>query len=158
MADKKEKKASSGRKIPFAAKFSIFTLMMLGAVFYPTTVLLVVGMLPTIVAPLIDDRPQKTAWLTVGAMNFAGILPAWFQLWQVGHKLENAMVLIVDPSVLLMAYGGAAVGWIVYHQIPIAVAGILAMRSETRLKEIEKRQKELVRKWGAEVASDRQAK
>ncbi len=158
MADKKQAKKTAGPKLPFAAKFAIFTMMMVSVVFYPTTILLVVGLLPTIVAPLIDDRPQKTAWLTVGAMNFAGILPAWFQLWQMGHNLQNAMTLIFEPSVLLMAYGGAAVGWVLYHQIPVAVAGILAMRSESRLKEIEKRQKELVRKWGAEVAGERSAK
>lgn len=150
MADKKKTK----KKLSFSVKFSIFTLMMVGVVFYPTTILMLVGLLPTIVAPLIDDRPQKTAWLTVGAMNFAGILPAWFLLFERGHNLHNALGLVFDPMVLLLAYGGACVGWFLYHQVPKGVAGILAMRSERRLKDIEKRQKELVRKWGPEVMGD----
>lgn len=150
-----DNKAQSGKKkMNLSAKFSIFTMMMAGAVFYPTTVLMVVGMLPTIVAPLIDDRPQKTAWLTVGAMNFAGILPAWFQLFERGHDLHNALGLVFNPGVLLLAYGGASVGWFLYHQVPKGVAGILAMRSERRLRDIEKRQRELVRKWGPEVSGE----
>lgn len=150
-----DKKNPGKKKLSFSVKFSIFTLMLAAAIFYPTTVLMAIGMLPTIVAPLMDDRPQKTAWLTVGALNFAGILPAWFQLWENGHYLENALMLAFQPMVLLIAYGGAAVGWVLYHQVPIGVAGILAMRSERRLKDIEKRQKELVRKWGPEVVTEK---
>lgn len=142
------------KKTPFSVKFAIFCVLLSMVVFFPSTVLFCGGMLPTLVAALIDNRPQKTAWITVGAMNFAGFLPSWFQLWQSGHRLDQALNLLMQPETLAVSYGGAAVGWVLYHQIPPFVASILARRGDRRLRDIEKRHRELVRKWGDEVAGD----
>lgn len=140
------------KKMPFAAKFSIFLILTIMLVFFPSTVLFCGCMIPTFVAGLIDNQPQKTAWITVGAMNFAGTVPAWFTLWDTGHTLANALLLIMQPKILVIAYGGAGIGWFLYYNITPLVAAGIAMRSEKRLKDIDKRQKELVRRWGQAVA------
>jgi hypothetical protein len=140
------------KKTPFRLKFAIFSLMVAGVVFFPTTVLFAGCLVPTFVAALVDAHPQKTSWITVGCMNFAGALPAWFSLWEMGHHLTDALQLLIMPRTLIMAYGGAGVGWIIYGNVTPFVARLVVLKNEMRVKDIDKRQKELIRKWGQDVA------
>lgn len=138
-------------KKSFSLRFAIFFLMIMAALFFPTTVLFCGGLLPTLIAAIVDDRPQKTAWLTVGAMNFAGIVPAWFDLWHVGHTLSAAFQILAQPRTIILAYTAAAIGWAIFFQVPKIIVGFMIRRAEGRVRDIEKRKRELVRKWGTEV-------
>lgn len=148
MAQAQEEKAA---KMPLSVKFAIFCLMVTAGIFFPSTLLLCGCMIPTFVAALVDNNPQRTAWITVGCMNFAGTVPAWFTLWENGQRLDKAFELLMQAGTLIVAYGAAGAGWLIYLNVTPFVAGLLAMKGEKRLKDIEKRQKELIRKWGREV-------
>ena len=139
-------------KMPWRVRFALFSLIVAAAVFFSTTILLCGCLIPSVVAAIVDNHRQKTAWITIGCMNFVGTVPAWFALWEMGHHVENALALLSQPRTLIMAYGAAGVGWIIYLNITPFVARLLAIRSERRLKDIDRRQKDLVRKWGQEVA------
>lgn len=139
------------QKKPFSLKIAVFCLLLLAAVFFPTTVLLCGCLLPTFVAAMIDYHPQKTAAFTVGSLNLAASLPALFALWEDGHRLEGALRILSQPTTLIAAYTGAAIGWGIYYYVPVMINGLLVRKSEKRLRDIEKRQKELVRKWGPEI-------
>lgn len=142
---------SKKTKTPFALKFSVFLLLVAGAIFLSTSVLFVVCMVPTLVAMVIDRQPQKTMWITIGAMNLAGTLPSLFSLWQISGDLNDTFALLTHPLTMLMAYGAAAMGWVIHQNFTPFVASVLVRKNQIRLKEIEKRQKELVRKWGDDV-------
>src|SRR5690606_22196278 len=103
-------------KTPFMVKFSFLMVFVLLALFYPSTVLFCGGMMPTLVAAIVDNKKQKTAWITVGAMNFAGFLPVWWKLWERGHTIDQSFFLLMDANNLLLMYGAAAVGWFLYLQ------------------------------------------
>jgi len=139
------------QKLPLSVKFALFIITVISVYFFPSTVLFCACMVPTFVAAIVDNHAQRTAWLTVGCMNFAGTVPAWFHLWEKGQRIDHAFDLMFQGGTLLVAYGAAAVGWILYHNITPFVAGIIVMRTEKRLKDIEKRQKELIAKWGQDV-------
>lgn len=143
--------AEKKSKLPLSVKFALFCIVVMAGVFFPTTVLFCGCMIPTLVAAVVDTNPQKTAWITVGCMNFAGTVPAWFLLWEKGQRIDHAFEILLQSSTYLVAYGAAGVGWIIYHNITPFVAGILVLRNEKRLKDIEKRQKDLISKWGQEV-------
>ena len=149
MAETEKKKKKS---MPFQVKFAIFCVLVAAVIFLPSTLVFLSCMVPTIVASIIDRNPQRTLWITIGALNLAGTVPAVFGLWEKGHHLDNAISTVTDPTNLLIAYGAAGVGWLVYQNITPFVAAIMVRKNEIRLKEIEKRQKELVRKWGEDVA------
>lgn len=140
------------RKTSLLVKFAFFILMLCAGLFFPTTVLMMGGLLPTLIAAIVDDRPVRTAWLTVGAMNFAGLVPAIFDLWHVGHITKNAIEILMQPRTIILSYSAAAIGWFIYYQVPKIVTGFLVRRAKTRLKDIEKRRHELNRKWGPEVS------
>lgn len=138
--------------MPWRVKFAIVTLLVAAGVFLPSTLLLAGCLVPTFVAALIDNAQPRTAWLTVGCMNFAGAMPSWLTLLENGHRIDQSFELLMQASTLILAYGAAGVGWLIYFNITPFVAGILVMRNEKRLKDIEKRQAALVAKWGRDVA------
>ena len=158
MADKNEEKPGS-RKTPFMVRFAIFMVLITAIIFLPTTIIWSICMLPTLVAAIIDNHPQKTAWLTVGAMNTAGTIPVWlslldagqYSMLDAGHAIPAAFQLIVQPMSIIVSYGGAAIGWFIYYKITPLVAAIVQSKNERRLRDIDKRQKALVKKWGEGV-------
>ncbi|HEV7372136.1 hypothetical protein [Arenibaculum sp.] len=122
--------------------------------FMPTAVLLAVGLVPTAVAFVIDRDPDKTAPMTVGALNFVGVMVFAIQLWQGRHSLAGVMTLLGDPFTWLGMYGAAAVGWALYYGIPPAVAMWTAMRAETRIARLREHQQDLAEEWGPEVRGE----
>lgn len=161
MAAKKNKKGSAPkapdlekvkRKAAWSVRISIFLMLICALIFASSTLVFAVCMLPTLVAALIDKNPQKTLWLTIGAVNLAGTVPAWFALWDMGAGIDDAVSILSDPRNLLVAYASAAGGWIIHMNITPLVAALVTRRNEGRIRDIEKRQKELVRKWGDEIA------
>lgn len=142
---------SAPKKTPFSVRVSVFCLLVLAVINFPSTVLFCGCMLPAFVAAIVDRHPQKTAGVTIGALNLAGTVPAWLELWHMGAGIEQAMALLMQPRILLMAYVSAVLGWALYFYIPTLISGMLVRKAEKRLKDIEKRQAELVRKFGAAV-------
>lgn len=148
MAEGKKEEA----KKPGSIKIAIFMLLVTMFVFLPTTILFSVCLIPTLVAYVIDGSINKTIWVTVGVMNIAGTIPAWFRLWDAGHTIENALYIILQPGTIVVSYGGAAVGWFIYINVTPFIASIIIMKNESRLRQINKRLGELVRKWGDSVS------
>ena len=146
--DKKEKKKSG---TPLSVRFAFFVSMVAAVVFLPTTIVLAVCMIPTMVAMMVDSQTEKTAGMTVGAMNFVGTVPVWFSLWDAGHTIPAALQIALQPMTIMLSYGAAAVGWLLYNNIPSFVASLIVSKNERRLRDIDRRQRELLKKWGKDV-------
>ncbi|MCK4944895.1 MAG: hypothetical protein KAS59_01365 [Alphaproteobacteria bacterium] len=156
---KKDKKSEIKKKLktsrmPFSVRFAFFMLPVAALVFLPSTIVFSVCMIPTLVAAIVDNHQQKTAWLTVGAMNLAGTVPIWFSLWDTGHTVPVAFQLVSTPGTIFLSYGGAVIGWIIYYNVTPFVAAIVLGKNEARYKAVERRQKELIKKWGEDVVSN----
>ena len=151
MADKGMMTAPPRPGMPMSLRFAFFMLFVTALVFLPTTIVFSISMIPTLVAAVIDSHRQKTAWLTVGALNLAGTVPILFNLWDNGHTIPAAFSLISNPVSLMVAYGASAVGWMIYYNVTPLVATFVLSKNERRLREIDKIQKELIKKWGEGV-------
>ncbi len=139
-------------------KSGIFTtlittlLLVVGAVtLLPTTIIVVVGLLPTAVAIFADNSRERLAGLTVGAMNVAGVFPPLMMLWHDGHNVENAMHILMEPYMLLLMYGGAALGLVLYINTPLMVSGLLRRQAAFRVKSLERQCNDLREEWGPEI-------
>jgi len=150
---KKTVKKRSGKKSGKKQLFLISGLLM-AVVFLPTTILLAVGMMPTFAAALVDRTKRKTKAITVGAMNLAGCMPFMLELWTEGHNFEKAFSIFTDAKAIVVMYAAAAVGYLIDWAMTGIIAGFLLQRGKSRLKAIEKRQKELVERWGDEVTGE----
>ncbi len=143
----KNKKSWQGQIILI---FSVLT----GAVFLPSTVMLMIGMLPTPFAVLVDRTKGKNKVITVGAMNLAGCSPFLFELWMQDHSFHKSMEIITDPFAIVVMWSAAAVGYVVNWAMTGIVSASLYQRGQSRLKSIQKSQKELVERWGPEVSGN----
>lgn len=128
--------------------------LLLGIVFLPTTVLLIIGMMPTIAAFFVDRSKRKTKAITVGSMNLAGCVPFVLELWMGGHNFDMSFSIVTDAKAIVVMYAAAAVGYLVDWAMTGIIASFLLQRGKARLKAIDKRQKELVERWGKEVTGD----
>ncbi|MCK6417367.1 MAG: hypothetical protein L6Q57_00285 [Alphaproteobacteria bacterium] len=124
------------------------------AVFLPTTVLLAIGCLPTVVAAFVDSSRRKTQAITVGAMNIAGCAPFVFELWQNGNGMTKAISIVTDPMIIVVMYTAAAIGYLIDWSMTGIVANVLYQRGLARQKAIIARQEALVEIWGKEVTGE----
>ncbi len=145
----KDKKKKSGWGLQIMMIFGLLAAVL----FMPTTILLVVGMLPTVVAALIDRKGGARA-ITVGALNLCGCIPFLMDLWTKGHTTELAVSLITDPLTIIVMYAAAGIGYMIDWALSGIVATILVQRSMSRMEAIRKRQAELVERWGKEVTGE----
>ncbi|CAO3357778.1 hypothetical protein [Azospirillum melinis] len=121
---------------------------------HPTTILFGIGMIPTIVAYVVDRDPDKSAPITVGGLNFCGCMPFAIDLWKHQHTLGAVAKILADPLSWLVMYSAAAVGWGIYYGIPPLVAGMEVSRAEKRVEVLKQKKVALVQEWGPDVAGD----
>jgi hypothetical protein len=144
-----------GRKRGKGSSSGMMTVLLIlfpvGLIFLPSTILLAVGMIPTVVAYVVDRDPDKTAPMTVGGLNFAGVLTFLISLWQAGHTMAAMTRVLTDPFAWLVMYGAAGLGWVLYYGIPPAVAGWVILRAEARIAQRIEEQRELTALWGTDV-------
>jgi len=120
-------------------------------VFIPTTALLFVGMIPTMVAVVVDRQPGRNKTFTIGVMNFTGCFPYVLDVWLHANSMDYSLSLLAQPKTIIVMYSAAAVGYIIDWGVTLIVSAILVQRSEMRLKRIEKEKKALIDRWGKEV-------
>ena len=124
------------------------------AVLLPSCIVLVVNMLPTIVAYVVDKTHEKYLAITVGLLNACGTLPALAELWSQGQSYDAALDVASNPLHWLMAYGAAAIGWGVYLGLPPILGHYYAITSQARLLNHRRKQQVLVETWGEEVRGE----
>ncbi|MBY6265507.1 hypothetical protein EI613_26825 [Azospirillum sp. 412522] len=146
MARKKKKKGGALTLILLIVPAALIVL--------PTTILFGIGMIPTIVAYVIDRDPDKSAPITVGGLNFCGCMPFAIDLWKHQHTIGAAAKIFADPLAWLVMYSAAAVGWGLYYGIPPMVAGMEITRAEKRVEVLKQKKVALVQEWGPDVAGD----
>lgn len=139
------------------APFGIFVLVIgLMAASLPSVLLLAFGLLPTLVAAIIDQSHRRSATYCVAAMNVCGLFPYLLQLWFRSHSLEAAAAILTDVFALLVIYGAAAFGWLIFVMMPPVVASFLTVLSQRRVSQLRSMQKRILQEWGEGVAKSQQ--
>ena len=124
--------------------------------FPESIILLLVGLLPTMVAFIIDKSSGKYATLCVGTMNITGIFPSIFELWSGQNNFSQAIQIITNVFDLVIMYGTAGFGWILYIIIPSGVSVLLNLIAQRRITRLRNLQRDLISEWGKNVAVSRE--
>jgi len=155
MADAKpakpEKKKSGGGKLQKLTFMVIFAIVI--PFIFPTFILVLAGFIPTYVALMTDNDPEKSGATSVGAMNAAGVTPFIIDLWEKGQTLPNALQILTSTNAWLVILGAAAIGQLIVYAIPQAIATLTVAQSELRVKGLRKNLDTLKESWGPEVAT-----
>lgn len=148
-AQKAAARGRSGRGAAATAAIAMATLLAVTAL--PVCVLTMAGMVPTVVAALLDRFRAKYLTRTVGAMNVAGLAPLVLQLWSRGLTMADATRLLSNPFNWLMMYGAAAIGWAIFLAMPTIARTIVDVRADQAQRQLKSRAAQLVEEWGEEV-------
>ena len=109
-------------------------------------------MVPSIIALVVDRSPRKYGALTIAALNFAGVLPYLVKLWAKSQSLENALNIVVDVFALMVMYGAAGFGWMIFMTIPTFVASIFMVVSQRRVALLRENQRKILEEWGESIS------
>jgi hypothetical protein len=134
-----------------AATVAIAVATPLAVIALPLCVLTMAGMVPTVVAALLDRFRAKYLTRTVGAMNVAGLAPLVLQLWSRGLTMADTTRLLSNPFNWLMMYGAAAIGWAIFLAMPTIARTIVDVRADHLQRLLKARAAQLVEEWGEEV-------
>ncbi len=146
---KKEKGGGTGKLV-----MTGLLLLPVIAVLAPSCIVLVVNMAPTLAAYVVDKSREKYLAITVGLLNICGTIPALAELWQQGQSYAAALDIVSNPLQWLMAYGAAAIGWVIYLGLPPILGNYYGITSEARLHNHQHKQQVLVEAWGDEVRGE----
>ncbi len=119
----------------------------------PTVMLIFFGMLPTIVSAIIDRTPKRNATFCVGGINLCGVFPYMMELWVGDNSMEGAMRILTDVFSLLVMYGAAAFGWMIFQSLPPVVATFVTVLAQSRVASLRSTQHQLIDEWGEDVGT-----
>ncbi len=122
---------------------------------WKVAILVVLGMLPTLVALIIDRRPEKYAAYCVGGFNLCGLVPWVVKLFVDGQSSVALQHIMTNPFSWLVIYGAAAIGWLVFSWTPELVLRMTAFRDRQEIASLQKRQETLVEEWGPDIIPPR---
>ena len=152
----KDAKPKKSKDSVLTSGFAFLVLFPMMYLMLPTVIFLLLGMLPTLVALVIDANSGtkfKYKWLCIGGVNFAGSLPFLFRLWFGDNTWSGAVELFLSDGCFLIVYFTALVGWVLYRCIPPVVLSFLELSDQRRVMSLREGQAKLIAKWGEEVKS-----
>ena len=137
------------RRVVWSGVF-LLTMMMISL---PTVILVGIGMLPTLVAGVIDRSDGKYATFCVCGINFSGLFPFLMEVWFINHSTDMAIRILTDVFNLVIIFGSAALGWVLFVAVPPVITTFLSVAAQTRLKLLKTTQSDITEEWGEKVAS-----
>lgn len=135
----------------FSGQVTLVFVSIASIVLLPTTMLLMVGMLPTFAAFLVGGRKGYGRAYCVAATNFVGCYLFILQLWSAGHTFNSSMLLISNPMNIIVMYCAASIGYFLDWVLSGMTVSVIQQRAKNRLSKIRDRQQALTDQWGPKV-------
>lgn len=143
--------AKKRKKVGYKGQIVIVVCVLVSILFSALSIILAIGMIPTLVAAIVDKSEGKMRALTIGVLNFAGCTPFMIEVFKAGNNIETAINYIVKPETIIVMYFAAGMGYVIDWAMTGIVSSLTIQKTKKRLKEIEKIKKELIERWGLEV-------
>ena len=143
-------------EIPVKSKKRFYLLMaisIVGVVFLKLSfIFFLIGMLPALVAYLVDHDKNKYLFYTMAALNFAGVFPEMMDIVAEGGTFNAIKAKLTDAMVWFSMYSAAGLGWALVWLSPILAALVLEGVYQGRILHMENVQKKLEEEWGSEIS------
>ncbi len=120
---------------------------------FPTVMVVVVGMAPTLVALFIERRAGGGASHCIATMNLAGVAPVVAMLWGGGNTIDAALLLLGDVFNWLLMFGAAATAMAILWFMEQAATASFRAAAGRRLRWLISRQEKLISEWGEDVGA-----
>lgn len=148
------------RNQPIKTKAFLILAGVLGMLFaaLPIAILMSVGMMPTLVALIVDMTRGRHLTKCVAGMNLAGVLPFLYRLVTTGHDVQTAMTIVSDAFAWLVMYSAAAIGWLLFMGLPGVVSMFKVLTAKRRIYILQEQQRTLLNEWGESILPNRSAR
>jgi hypothetical protein len=115
-------------------------------------IIVLFGMLPGLIAMIIDQEPKKYVSKIVLSFNFTGLC-LYLSKIIAAHESANSMAIefIISPQTWLTIYSAAAVGWMVYWAFPYFAISLNNLKIQFRVQQLNLELEKLVQEWGDEI-------
>lgn len=143
----------SFKSLSLAQKSLLFVfLAILASTFLPALIVLLIGLLPTITILIVD--PKNSAKLViVGCFNLSGLFVYLINLINK-FSFDSAFSLLSDVFNMIIMLGSAALGFLVYHEMPNLFAYIAQNSAQRRLVNIDKELEKITEEWGEKIIDE----
>lgn len=131
----------------------VIGLMTLAIISLPTLLLIFFGLMPSIVALVIDRTDGRYATFCVLGMNLSGLFPYLTDVWFQVHTTDMAIQIMTNAFNLLIIYGSAGFGWMLYIALPPVITTFLSAMSQRRVAVLREKQAQIIEEWGESVTA-----
>ncbi len=121
---------------------------MLAVYALPAFIIIYGGMVPALIAFLVDERPGRNLFWTVAAINLAAIIPQIRPTWEARAMADAGLSPIADMQTWLVIYGAAFAGWAAAIGLPVIANFVLEVVIRSRIRRLEEARSMLAREWG----------
>jgi hypothetical protein len=122
----------------------------------PSWIVIFFGLMPTMVALIIDRSRYRYSWIAVGGLNFAGTAPYLVDMWFGQHTISAAIAILTDPFKLIVMYGAATMGWALCMAFPPIVGTFIDVAAQRKIASLRADQQKLISHWGKEVTGEKE--
>ena len=113
----------------------------------PTTMVVLVAIVPSLAALVADDTPKRYLFRTVLGVNLAALWPYLETLWIGGNDVRAALSIVTDLYAWAAIYGAAGLGWLMFQSLPSLVASWRSYSAERKIARLSRLQQELRDEW-----------
>lgn len=143
--------AIQNTEFTFKPKLALLLILPLALVFLPTTAVVTTGMIPTLVALVVDNSSRRYLTVTVGGLNLVGCSYFLHLLWAMPQGVSAVTVVLGSSLGWLCALVGAGCGWLMFLVMPPIVRSVSAAQARLRLFRLNREMERLVEDWGPDV-------
>lgn len=118
-----------------------------------SVIIVLFGLLPGMVAIIVDQDRNHFISKIVLNYNAIGIVPYIFKIFQSANPNNMAISLIIDPRTWMLIFSSAALGWLIYWAFPQAASAVQNVKSSIKVRQLEIELEKLSTEWGEEIRS-----
>ena len=118
-----------------------------------SVIIVMFGMLPGLIAMIVDQEPRRYISRIVLTFNATGVAPYIAKVLSGKGASNMAIEIIIDPRTWLMIYTSATIGWLVYWGFPQAAIMFNNIKTQIRLQKLNYDLDKLVEEWGDDIKS-----
>ncbi len=154
MAKNKKEEVKKPKKKKSLGVGTLSLIIAFGFVFKATSLLLVVGLLPSLVMYVVERK--RTPYLTfcIASMNLMAVIPFLSKLWQEENNVAHVLEMFLSPQTWLVIYGGASIGLAIYSLMPSFVRYFRNIYLNKQLVFAEKEKQKIIKDWGDKLMKD----
>lgn len=125
--------------------------MLVSAYSMYSVIIVLFGLLPGMVAMIIDQDPRRFISKIVLTFNGLGLAPFLIKIIRSKSGNSVAIEIIIDPRTWMMIFAAAAVGWVLYWVFPQVALMLHNMKINLRIKHLEMEMSKLCGEWGDDI-------